>query len=146
MPKLNFAGVPDQLDFKPAPAGVYTLELTDFKERAVQNGPNKGASMFSLTFEIRDENDDKLDGRKVWDNQVFTEKSMFRIKGMLKALGYDIPDGDDAEDVDFEYDDLLGQTLRVRLGVQNATKDPESGKEYPAKNTIAKFLMPDEED
>lgn len=142
MPKLNFAGVPDQIETSPVPAGEYVLELVDYKEGSVQSGNNKGATMYKLTFEVRDD-DEKLNGRKVWDNQVFTEKSLFRVKGMLKAFGYDIPDGDDADDVDFEYDDLLGEKLTARLSVQGASKDPVSGKEYPAKNQIAKFVVPE---
>jgi hypothetical protein len=146
MPKLNFAGVEDQKDFTPLPAGVYTVELVNATEATIKNGANAGATRYALTWEVRDDSDPKIDGRKVWDNQMFTEKAMFRVKGMLKAYGFEVPDTDDAEDVEFEYDDLLGVPIKVRLKVTNASKDPETGREYPAKNEIQKYIVPGADD
>lgn len=145
MPKLNFAGVPDQKSFDPAPAGEYELELTDYKEDEVRSGDNAGATMYKLTWEIKDDANDKVDGKKVFDNQTYTEKAMFRVKAMLKAFGYEVPDDDGADDVDFEYDDLLGQKLRARLSVQPESKDKVSGRMYAAKNQIAKYIIPGDE-
>ena len=143
--KLNFAGVEDQKSFRPAPAGVYTLELTDYKEDTVKNGDNKGATLLKFTYEIRSE-DEALDGKKVWDNATVTKKAMFRIKAMIKAFGVEVDDSENADDVEVEWDDFLGESLVARLSLVPATKDPNTGREYAAKNSIAKFIIDGEED
>lgn len=143
--KVNFAGVQDQKKFDPAPPGVYVLKVTDYKETTVKSGDNAGADMITWTHEIVSDDKD-LNNRKVWDVMVFTDKALFRLKGFLKALGYEVDDSEDAQDVDFDPDTVLGEEFRARLSVEPKSKDPVTGKEYPAKNKIARFLMPDEDD
>lgn len=145
MPSVSFAGVEDQKDFTPAPAGVYVLKFTDYKEKEVQSGDNKGAEMYALTFEIVSEDED-VNGKKVFDNQVYVKKAMFRVKAFLKAQGYEIDDSDGAEELNFEYSELLGNQLYARVTVQPESKDKVTGRVYPAKNQIAKFLIQGDHD
>ena len=148
MPKINFAGVEDQKEFQPAPSGDYILELVDYEDGTVQSGPNAGSDKTTLQWEIVDcEGDlEKYNGRRIYDNVSYTEKALPRLKTMLKAFGAEIPDGDNADDVDFEWDDLLGQKLMAKVrsvGAQRDKSDPS--KEYPPKNTIVRFLVSDAE-
>ena len=143
--KVNFAGVPDQKKFEPVPAGVYTLLLDNFTEGEVGQGENEGQPMFKLTWEVQSEETD-LQGRKVFDNLVIVKNSLWRLKAMLKAFGYDIDDSEDAEDIDFEFDELLGRELQARLSVSAQSKNKKTGDVYPPKNKIAKFIIPGEDD
>jgi hypothetical protein len=146
--KLNFANVPDQKSFAPAPPGVYTLRVMDYKLSAVKSGKNEGATMIQWTHEIVDEEDEdsKVNGKKVFDNHILTENAYFRMKAFLKALGFDVDDSDSADDVDFAPSSVIGDTFVARLAIEPENKDPKTGKTYAAKNKIAKFIVPGDED
>jgi hypothetical protein len=146
--KLNFAGVPDQKSFAPAPPGIYTLRVMECKIDSVKNGENAGATMLKWTHEIVDEEpDSKVDGKKVFDNTVLTKKAYFRMKGLLKALGFtNLDDSEDADDLEFDPTTVIGDTFVAHLGVDPESKDPGTGRTYPAKNKITKFIVSGEED
>ena len=141
MPTFNFAGVPDQKEFTPLPAGVYELELNDYREGVVkgEGSKHKGATMYNFTWEVVDNDEEKYNGRKIFDNLTIVEDAMWRLKAMLKAFGCDVPqDGD----IDVEFDDFIGERLTARVGVQKARKVGD--QEYEARNTIKRFEIKDE--
>lgn len=141
MPTFNFAGVPDQVIFEPLPAGTYTLELNDYREGVVKGETkNKGATLYSFTFEVIDNENEKYNGRKVFDNLTITEDSLWRLKALLKAFGCDVPE---EGDIDVEFDDFVGESLKARVGVQKARKVGDT--EYEARNTIKRFEIQGEE-
>lgn len=140
MPTLNFAGVPDQKSFEPIPAGKYILTLMEYKEGTVtgDTSKNKGATKYDFTFEVSDNEEDKYNGRKVFDNVTLVESSLWRLKAMLKAFGLDIPE---EGDFDFDFDELIGEQLEADVRVQPARKVGD--KEYGAKNAIRQFIIPE---
>lgn len=140
MPTFNFAGVPDQKTFTPLPAGNYTLELNDYREGVVkgEQSKNKGATMYSFTFEVIENENEEYNGRKVFDNLTITEDSLWRLKALLKAFGCDVPE---EGDIDVEFDDFIGEKLKARVGVQGARKVGDT--EYEARNTIKRFEVED---
>jgi hypothetical protein len=144
MARFNFAGVEDQKDFSPVPAGDYTLELTGWKLGKVKNGDNKGASMYTWEWSVAedDDNPEETHNRKIFDQMPIMKTTMWRLKAMLSAFGFEVPDDDAAEDVEFEEDELLGRTLRARLSIQPESKSDDGTRTYPAKNRINKFLIP----
>ena len=149
MPKINFAGVEDQKEFKPAPSGDYILELVDAEDGIVQSGENAGNDKTTLQWEIVDcEGElEQYNGRRIYDNVSYSEKALPRLKTMLKAFGAEVDDSEGAEELEFEWDDLLGQKLRAKIrsvGKQRDKNDPS--KEYPPKNTIVRFLVPNQDD
>lgn len=147
MPRINFAGVEDQKEFQPAPAGDYILELVDAQDGTVQSGDNKGADKTTLQWEIVDAEGEleQYNGRRIYDNVSYTEKALPRLKTMLKAFGAEVDDSDNAEDVDFEWDDLLGKKLLAKIRSVPKQRDKnDPAKEYPAKNAIVRFLVPGE--
>jgi Protein of unknown function (DUF669) len=143
--KVNFAGVPDQTKFEPVPAGIYTLLLDNVVDSEVSQGDNAGEPMFKLTWEIQSEDED-LQGKKVFDNLVLVQNSLWRLKAMMKAFGFEIDDSEGADDIEFEFEELLGKELQARLSVSAKQKDRKTGNEYPAKNKIAKFIIPGEDE
>lgn len=145
MPKINFAGVEDQKEFQPAPAGDYILELVDAQDGTIQSGENKGNDKSTLQFEITDcEGElEQFNGRRIYENVTYGEKALPRLKSMLKAFGAEVDDSDDAGDLEFEWDDLLGKKLMAKIRSVPKTRDKnDPSKEYPAKNAIVRYLIP----
>lgn len=145
MVTLNFAGVQDQVEYKPIPAGVYTLQLVDYKEGSVQSTESKnyGATKFDFQFEVvgPDSVPENLLGKKVFDNVTLVQNSLWRLKAMLKAFGVEVPEDGD---IDLEFDDFIGETLDAKIKVTPARKDPKDPtKEYQARNAIAQFVIPE---
>lgn len=149
MPKINFAGVEDQKEFQPAPSGDYILELVDAEDGTVQSGDNAGNLKTTLQWEIVDAEGEleKFNGRRIYDNVSYSEKALPRLKTMLKAFGAEVDDSDNADDVDFEWDDLLGQKLMAKIRSVPKQRDKnDPSKEYPAKNAIVRFLVPNSDE
>lgn len=141
---LNFAGVGDQVKFTPVPAGKYRMSLVDFTEKAASDkAKNPGATLLGFQWEIvgPDSVDEKYIGRKVFDNITIVENSLWKLKAMLKAFGLDVPDDGD---IDFDPNDFLGQELEAKIKVKPARKQGDA--EYDARNEIAFFIIPGEDD
>jgi hypothetical protein len=147
MPEVDFAGVPDQKEWKPAPSGDYVLELVDAEEGGtIKSGPNKGQPLDKLQFEIVDCVGDleEFNGRRIYENATYGEKALPRLKTMLKAFGVQgVEDGP----LSFEWDELLGQKLRAKIRSVGPQRDKnDSSIEYPAKNVITRYLVEKDEE
>ena len=143
MPKINFAGVPEPKAWKPAPSGEYILELVEAVDGITKNGPNKGDPNTALKFEIVDcEGDlEEYNGRSIYSYATYGENGLPILKSMLRAFGAEVSDDEGAEDLEWDWDDLLGQKLRARVRAVGPRRDPnDNSKEYPPKNVIQKFL------
>lgn len=150
MPKIGFAGVPDQKEFKPAPSGDYILELVDAEEGGtIQSGPNAGQPKDSLIFEIVDceEELEEFNGRRIYETVTYGEKAMPRVKTMLKAFGVEVDDSEGAEELEFEWDELLGKKLMAKIrSVPEQPDKNDPSKRYPPKNAIVRYLVPKDEE
>lgn len=148
MPEINFAGVPESKEFSAAPAGDYILELVDAVDGTTRTGKNKGNPNTALQFEITDcEGDlEEFNGRRVYYYATYGEAGLPQLKAMLKAFGAEVDDSEGAEELKWDWDDLLGKKLMANLRVRPATKNPETGQEYSAKNEIKRFLVPGSEE
>ena len=137
VPTGGLAGV--KAGFEVMPKGVYTLEVLDATE--TKTGPdskNPGSDMIKLELGVID--DEQWEGRKLWQNIVFTEKSKGMVKANLLALGYS---EDELDDPDFEVDadDLIGRQCQaiVNVKVNPDTKDlPPAQQEQ--QNNIRRLL------
>ena len=136
-----FSEIPDQKTFEPVPAGVYTLKLTDWLEKPVASGKNKDEDLIVLTFEIDEHEKEEYNGKRVFENITWVQESMPRVKAMLRSMGMQEPEDDE---VTFEWDELLGNQVTVKLRIVPAKKDKKTGAEYEAKNAITKYLFEDE--
>jgi hypothetical protein len=135
IPGEGLAGVKDGFD--PLPAGTYDVVVTDAEE-TVTSGEGKtpaGTPMIKWEFEVQDE---EYVGRKLWSNNVLTEKALPIFKGTLRGLGYT-----DAEmDVMTEFDpsECIGRTAKavVSTGTNPKTKE--------ANNSVKRLLPLSEEE
>jgi hypothetical protein len=152
--KIDFTGVEGQKSFEPIPSGKYLVEVTDYRQgTASQEAKNPGAPTISwmLTVEStvtgeesvtnrRTGEEVKVAGRTVWENMTIVENSFWRLKAFLEACGFDVEG-----EIDFDPDEVLNSQLVVKVGIQKARKDKETGDEYEARNTIRSFHPVDEE-
>jgi len=86
------------------PEGTYAVIVTDAEEKT----SSKGTPGIGLDLEIT-EGSEK--GRAVWDTAWVTEKAMWRVKKVLSALKYEIPEGE----FDLNTADLIGRRMFVSV-------------------------------
>ena len=83
MPRVNFADIDDCQDYSPVPDGDYLCSLEEIEEKFSQNGNE----MWVLKWLIID---GKYEGRKIFDQIVFTSACLPRIKLLCKRIGLDV--------------------------------------------------------
>jgi len=96
--------VPEEPTSTLVPEGLYSVIVTDAEEKT----SSKGTQGIGLDLEIT-EGSEK--GRAVWDTAWVTEKAMWRVKKMLSALKYEIPEGE----FDLNTADLIGRRMFVSV-------------------------------
>lgn len=133
--RVNFTDVEGQKEFKPVPPSKKNVIVSDFQTGVVtgENSKNQGAPKLSIEFTVQDP-DGEYDNRRIWDTFTVADASMWKLKAFLTALGEDT-DGE----LDVTPDEYVGRELVVRLGIQNARKNNETGDEYPARNNVKAY-------
>lgn len=149
--KIDFSGVQGQKTFEPIPPGKYIVEVADYREGvASENAKNAGAPTLSwqLNVESTANGDTELEyrgntinveNRVLWENMTLVENSLWRLKAFLEACGFDV-----SGEIDFDPDEVLNSRLVVKVGIQPARKNKETGEEYDARNTVKSFHLLDE--
>jgi hypothetical protein len=101
--KVNdLSAVPDEPVSTLIEPGTYAVIVTDAEERTASTGTDG----IALDLEIT-EGSDK--GRGLWDTCWVTEKAMWRVKKMLAALQFPIPEGE----FNLEPSQLIGRRMFV---------------------------------
>lgn len=96
---LDFSNVPDRVAL---PEGVYqgTISAAEMKTSSTGN------PMLAVTYDINA--DDGV--HKVFDNYTLVERAMFKLKDLLKALGYDV-----SGSLSFDEADLIGGMVNLKV-------------------------------
>lgn len=145
MPSIDFTDVGEPEEWTPAPSGEYILQLLEAEDTVTKGGKAPGSDMSKLKFEITQcEGDlEKYNGRTVYFNALYDERSLPVTKKMLQAFGVEIEEG---KPLEWDWDELIGLSLRARLRSVPARKDPrDPTREYGPKNEISRFLTEDSE-
>lgn len=95
---VNFKGVDGKRSL--LPEDDYLVEV----EEATQGESSSGNDMVTFVFAV---SDGKHKGAKLWMYCPLEEKSLWKLRGVLEALGEEVPD----DDMDIELDDLIGKEL-----------------------------------
>jgi len=121
MPKIDFSHVGDVQDFSPVPAGKYLCRLVGLEEASTQNGDE----MWKLRFEIIK---GAHAGRLVFDNLVFSEAALKRVKLICSRLGLDVS----------KELDLTPELLKGRVAILTVDTEPYEDTEGRKKqrNTV----------
>ena len=99
---LNFSNVPDR---SALPEGMYALSIAKVEETVSSNGN----PMLKVEYDVLD-----VEGnRKVWDNYVLIDKTLWKVKELFDAIGIDT-----SEIVEIDPQELVGATVRAKLVVE----------------------------
>lgn len=83
MPKIDFNKVDDVQDFSPLPDGKYLCRVVEVEEATTQYGDE----MWKLRFAVES---GPQRGRYIFDNLVFSEAALKRVKLICSRLGLDV--------------------------------------------------------
>lgn len=133
--RIDFTDVEGQTEFKPIPPSKQSVMITDWDQGETgEKSKNPGAPKLTLELTVQDGD---YSGRRIWDTFTFGEKSLWKIKGLLNALGLlDQQSSWTVSEILEAAPDWIGKELIVRLAVQNARKDERTGEEYQARNQV----------
>ncbi len=83
MPKIDFNNVDDVQEFTPLPDGKYLCRVEKVEESSTQNGDE----MWKLRFVVES---GPHRGRYIFDNMVFSDAAMKRVKLICSRLGFNV--------------------------------------------------------
>ena len=112
---------------KAIPEGVYTVKVNEAELAESQTGN----PMVKFVFEVTE---GKNKGAKLFENCSLQPQALFKLKNLLMALGYDIPEGA----FDLEVDDLLDLECQVEVA-----HEKYEGK---TKSRIVEYIGEDSDD
>lgn len=95
---VNFKGVDGKRSL--LPEDDYLVEV----EEATEGESSSGNPMITFVFAV---SEGKHKGAKLWLYCPLEEKSLWKLRGVLEALGEEVPD----DEMDIELDDLIGKEL-----------------------------------
>jgi len=112
---------------EPVPAGTYIGTITKATEGVSKSGNEKIDVQWTLEYP----EDPKIDGRIIFDTLVWHEKSLFRVKQVLLAGGYEPNfEGEITEE------DLVGITGLLVVDIEDSTQVDPNGEPYPPRNRV----------
>lgn len=121
---INFA---DVQGLEPIPVGVYSATIVE----AAEATSKAGNTMINIQWKV---SGGKFDGRIIFDQMVFSQKSMYRVKAALLAL--DFPKNFKGN---VNPDELIGKSASLVVEIENSTQvDPDTGEPYPPRNRVRK--------
>ena len=106
MPKIDFSNIDDVQDFTPLPDGEYLCRLAEIEEASTYNGDE----MWKLKFEVIN---GEYTGRYIFDNMVFSEAALKRVKLICSRLGIDV-----SGEVDLTPSMLEGATCFITTEIE----------------------------
>jgi len=106
MPKVDFSKVDDVQDFTPLPEAKYLCRLSEIEEATTQYGDE----LWKLRFEVIE---GEHAGRYIFDNMVFSQAAMKRVKLICSRLGLDV-----TGELDLTPETLIGRTAWVDAQIE----------------------------
>lgn len=124
------------------PEGDFLFEVDEVEQKTSENSGN---DYLSITFKVAE---GEFKGKKVWHNCSLQPQALFNLRGVLEALGFEVPQGV----MELDPADMIGETCggTVQLEVYEGKKRPriveffsadelgEEAEEEPAKPAAKK--------
>lgn len=99
MLNLDFSSVPSR---EPLEEGVYHLQIAKVEETT----SSTGNPMLKVEYDVMD-----VEGkRKLWDNYVLIEKTLWKVKELFDAIGVDT-----SELVEMDVSELVGMEVNAKV-------------------------------
>jgi hypothetical protein len=132
--KVNLRDI-ETKNFDPIDTGRYDVKVIDGEMTKTSGEGKLGVvDMIKWELEVIDNDDEKLNGRKLWTNSTIAPSTLWSLKAMLAATGqYDEDDLAD-ENFEFEIEDVVGCTM---IAVVTKEEYPRDSGEY--QNRIKRF-------
>lgn len=125
---IDFAEVP--ASDVPVPAGTYQVTV------AAARPATSKANNPMIALQLRIEDDGDYYKRIIFDQLVFTQAALWRVRQFLEALGWA-----STFKGTVDPESLLGEQLTVQTTVQASDKiNPETGELYPPKASVKRYL------
>lgn len=87
------------------PEGVYQAKVVGCEPTEASTGTDQIAWKFEIT-------DGKFSGKTIPHYTPLTDKSLWKLKKLLEAIGFEIPD----EEFDIDPDDVIDSELSIQIG------------------------------
>lgn len=110
--------------------GDYRFRVVNATEKTARESGNP-----MIEIEARVLNPDGSEGRKIYDNLVFTEKALWKIDQFMAAIGAHPGEG---KTINIDAEDLIGREFRATVGIEKDRKDRD-------RNVIESYLFGEEE-
>ena len=123
MPRIDFNTVEEAEDFSPLPEGKYLCRLQTVEKAQTQYGDE----MWKLRFAVAEGPHER---RYVFDNLVFSEAALKRVKLICSRLGVDV-----SGEVDLTPDLLIHRTCWITVD----TEEYEDEDDRPKKRNVVPF-------
>lgn len=118
--KFNFKNVSNRISH----AGKYVFECVACKQKEGDKAPffeTQWKAVEAIT------GNDRSVGGTVYDNLSTSENSLWKIKNVLDAGGYDFPDD---EDFEMSEDEFIGLRIMAEVSIEEYRTDSGTGKSY----------------
>lgn len=133
MPRIDVTKVDEASDFTPIPDGTYPCECVEVEVKKTKNGDDMWAVKWSVIG-------GEFDGKNFYDNLVFTEAAMSRVKMVAKRVaGIDVDSGP----FDFEPYHIEGKRAMIEVEI-NDYVDDKGKKRQNNKPTFGGYNYYDE--
>lgn len=123
MPRIDFNNVDDVQDFSPLPDGKYLCRVAEVQVSATQYGDE----MWKLRFVVEQ---GPHRGRFLFDNLVFSNAAMKRVKLICSRLGLDV-----SRELDLTPALIEGRSCSVTV----ETEDYEDTEGHPRRRNVVPF-------
>ncbi len=124
--------------FEPFPAGRYPLNVFEGEIRTSgENAKHPGSEYIAWDFTVAG---GEYDGRHVWSNTILSHgdcdcndeatfmKGLFSLKGLLAATGRWSPEELDADEFDFDIDDIVGSLVSGTITIRRSEEWGDSNE------------------
>jgi len=126
--EINWDEVENFDDFTPVPNGKYLCEVIEAEIRFTQSGDE----MWAVRFEIVDGD---YKGRVLFDNIVFSEKAMKRVKMIFSRMGINTTGKSSPT-----TENIMGKRVYLDVGISSYMKlDEATGKEIEKMKNVIPF-------
>ena len=117
MPRIDFPAIEDTNEFVPLPEGPYTCTLDRIEEGTTRHGD----VLWKLRFHV---DKGEYAGRYIFDNLVFSQKALPRVKLLCSRMGIDV-----SQERNLTRDELLDRHVVVAVYVEEFQTDDGQTKQ-----------------
>ena len=123
---------------EPVPEGIYAVRVSK-EEFKISKSVNKTPMIEAQLTIFGPESQEEYHGRKLFENMMLSGEGQFKTRQFLEATGHD--DDFVLEDTDQVHDLEVGVVVQIEQERKELDESGRpTGKVFPARNKVAKFI------